>query len=81
MKIYNSAEITSILKEFNTSDKQEIFEGRDIPYEKLSDREFEVLSYLIFKRNKVEKNKEYDSINLMQGIREKGRDCILYKAG
>lgn len=76
MKTYDSKEVKDIINNIN---KQIFFEGRDAPYEKLNDREFEILSYCLFKRHKVEKDKEYDSINLMQGVGEKGRDSVLYK--
>ena len=55
------------------------------PYNSIaSDRRFEELVYSIYKK-KVENNPSwkllYDDIALMQGVGEKGRDCVLYKAG
>ncbi len=82
MVYYQKVDDNKILSEVNsTENKPVILEGRDKPYEKLNDREFEVLSYYLFKKNKVGMNKEYDNIDLMQGVGEKGRDCILYKNG
>lgn len=51
-----------------------------LPISELSDREFEVLSYLLFQAE-IEDNKhsDYTSISLMQGVSERGRDCVLYK--
>lgn len=57
--------------------------GMDLlPLVELGDREFELLSYLLVKHeidNSFEKN--FTSISLMQGVGERGRDCILYKDG
>lgn len=55
------------------------------PYNSIaSDRRFEELVYSIHKK-KVENEKTwkelYDDIALMQGVGEKGRDCVLYKDG
>lgn len=79
MKIYNSKEVSKIINEVNNGSKSIFFEGKNIPYEKLTDREFEILAYYLFKRHKVEMDKAYDSISLMQGVGEKGRDSVLYK--
>lgn len=82
MTYYHKIDADKLLSEISNKDsKPVILEGRDKPYERLNDREFEVLVYYLFKKNKVGKNKEYDNIDLMQGIGEKGRDCILYKNG
>lgn len=49
-----------------------------------SDRRFEELIYSIYKR-KIENDSAFadthDAIKLMQGVGEKGRDCVLYKNG
>ena len=52
------------------------------PFSDLSDREFELLSYLIIKE-KVEINSFgcHTDISLMQGVAERGRDCVLYQNG
>lgn len=82
MGYYHKIDVSKILNEIDNKDyKPEVLEGKDKPYEKLSDREFEVLSYYLFKKNMVGENKEYDNIDLMQGVGEKGRDCVLYKNG
>lgn len=59
--------------------------GLGYPYNSIaSDRRFEELIYSIYKK-KIENDriwKElYDDIALMQGVGEKGRDCVLYKNG
>jgi len=53
------------------------------PLNELDDRLFEILTYSIFKK-RIESNdinliKAYDEIHLMQGVGEKGMDCILMK--
>jgi len=52
------------------------------PFSDLSDREFELLSYLLIKE-KIEKDSfgNHSDIALMQGVAERGRDCVLYKNG
>ena len=52
------------------------------PFSDLSDREFELLSYLLIK-GKIESNtfENHTDIALMQGVAERGRDCVLYQNG
>ncbi len=55
------------------------------PYDNIaSDRRFEELIYSIYKK-KIENDNSwkllYDDIALMQGVGEKGRDCVLYRNG
>lgn len=52
------------------------------PFSELSDREFELMSYLLAKE-KIENNSfgKHTDIALMQGVAERGRDCVLYKEG
>jgi len=50
-----------------------------LPLSELGDREFELLCYLLVSSEL--KNLEYsniDNISLMQGVSERGRDCVLY---
>lgn len=54
------------------------YQGRDFPLEKLSDREFELLVYSVYKKEIESKTFEHDSIALMSGIRDKGSDCVLF---
>lgn len=61
--------------------KTHIYSGHKIPYENLEDREFEILIYDLYKRHEVEINKNFDSIALMSGVAEHGRDAVLYKDG
>ena len=53
-----------------------------LPFSELGDREFELLCYLLVK-NEIEdrKHKNISSISLMQGVSERGRDCVLYHNG
>ncbi len=50
------------------------------PFSDLSDREFELLSYILIKE-KIETNSfgNHSDIALMQGVAERGRDCVLYQ--
>ncbi|WP_207784535.1 hypothetical protein [Marinifilum breve] len=52
------------------------------PFSDLSDREFELLSYLLVKE-KIENESfgNHTDIALMQGVAERGRDCVLYQNG
>ena len=53
------------------------------PYFNLTDRQFEILLYLLFKTD-VEKGKfegKFDDVSLMTGVGERGRDCELYYRG
>lgn len=63
--------------------KHPAFAGRKYPIEYLSDREFEILIYFLFK---MEIGKGlypglYDSIKLMKGVAERGRDSVLVYKG
>jgi hypothetical protein len=53
------------------------------PLNSLDDRIYEILTYSIFKKrissNEDSLNKKYDDVLLMQGVGEKGMDCILTK--
>jgi len=65
------------------SEKPIAFSGKEFPLNDLSDREFEELLYSIFNR-KIQTNEfinEFDSISLMQGISEQGRDNTLILNG
>ncbi|SAD69869.1 Uncharacterised protein [Enterobacter cloacae] len=54
----------------------------ELPFSELGDREFELLMYLLFK-DEISNNTQqsFSSISLMQGVGERGRDCILFKDG
>ncbi|ARK10198.1 NACHT domain-containing protein [Fibrella sp. ES10-3-2-2] len=61
------------------------YNGLTLPFNLLGDRAFEVLLYQIYKE-KIERDEnnirvEFDAVDLMQGVGEKGRDCILTKEG
>ena len=63
--------------------KPPAFEGIEYPYEKLTDRRFEKLLYHIFDRdirNGIYQG-QYDKVDLMSGVGERGRDSILYLKG
>lgn len=57
--------------------------NKGYPYSILDDRRFEELHYSIGKL-RIEKgdwNGQFDEINLLQGVRERGRDCSLHLDG
>jgi hypothetical protein len=58
-------------------------ETSSYPYHVLDDREFELLVYALYE-NEIEKGDlvgDYDDIWLMEGVREEGKDCSLYRKG
>ena len=53
-----------------------------LPFGDLGDREFETLAYLLVKQEiKDSIHPNISSIALMQGVAERGRDCVLYEDG
>lgn len=53
-----------------------------LPFSELGDREFELLSYLLVQDEiRGAKYANLDNIALMQGVSERGRDCVLYNHG
>jgi hypothetical protein len=74
--------ITREVKEF---EKPTAYSGLSLPFNSLNDRAFEILLYQVFK-DKIERDEnnirdKFTSVDLMQGVGEKGRDCILTKNG
>lgn len=74
-------QVIDVMKELsNNSDKPQVLELEDgYPLEKIDPRAFEMLLYCVFKEqinNGVFKGR-FDNIDLMQGVGEQGRDCIL----
>lgn len=53
------------------------------PYLELDDRVFEILLFLIYKKEIEDKKhlKVFDDVTLMQGVAEKGMDCVLHLEG
>lgn len=76
---YRKTENVLIHNIINNIEKTTLYENRNIPYNLLNDREFEILTYYLFKEEFINSLHKYDSIDLMSGIAEKGRDCVLYK--
>ncbi|PKP20084.1 MAG: hypothetical protein CVU05_09885 [Bacteroidetes bacterium HGW-Bacteroidetes-21] len=77
--------IDIINKELKEFEKPNSYNGLNLPFNLLNDRAFEILLYQIFK-DKIDRDEnnirdKYDYIDLMQGVGEKGRDCILTKNG
>src|SRR5690554_5091316 len=64
-------------------DRPRAFENEPFPYNQISDsRRFEELVYSLYKI-KIEHREfnVFDDIVLMTGVRESGRDCVLYVKG
>lgn len=50
-----------------------------LPFELLGDRQFETLAYMLMKKEIASgKHTDFDDVALMQGVGERGRDCVLY---
>lgn len=53
-----------------------------LPLSDLSDREFELLAYLLTKEEiKEKRHTNITDITIMKGVAERGRDCVLYNNG
>lgn len=64
------------------ANKPPVLPNKGYPYSALDDRRFEELLYSIGKlRLEKDWKGEYDEINLLQGVRERGRDCSLHLGG
>ncbi|KAA9331174.1 NACHT domain-containing protein [Adhaeribacter soli] len=64
------------------ANKPATFPNKGFPYSALDDRRFEELLYSIGKlRLEKDWKDKYDEINLLQGVRERGRDCSLHLDG
>lgn len=51
----------------------------NLPFELLGDRQFETLAYLLMKKEIASgKHTDFDDVALMQGVGERGRDCVLF---
>ena len=63
--------------------KEKVYSDNQYPLNNLDDRKFEELIYSLFSKRISENdnnlNDEYDSIELMPGVAEQGKDCTLYK--
>ncbi len=72
-----------IQEEMASFSKPTAYENQSFPYNDLDDRQFEILLYQLFKERikKGEYSEKFDDVYLMQGIHEKGRDCILVWKG
>ena len=55
------------------------YENQSFPYNNLDNRQFEILLYYLFKEKirRGEYKEKFDNVHLMQGIGERGRDCLL----
>ena len=61
--------------------KPSLYANRKIPLEYLSDRDFEIIVYYLYK-SKISNGKiPFDEILLMKGTKDLGRDCILLNDG
>lgn len=79
MNFTTETEIKTELDSADYQSKLTAYSGRQYPIEYLSSREFEILVYFVFKKE-IEfgiNSDKYDTIFLMKGTSERGRDCIL----
>lgn len=63
--------------------KPPLYNGVDYDFNQLTDRNFEVLLYRIFK-NRIENSDlagNFEQVMLMTGVRDKGQDCALFYDG
>lgn len=78
-KTSDKMEFPNYSEELNAFNKPKVYSLEEkYPLEKLNSRAFEILTYYVFNELKKEKL-FFDSIELMQGVRERGRDAVLYK--
>lgn len=80
LKTIDENEISSCIKDIK---KKTSYSGHPKPLNDLSDRDFEILLYLIFQK-KISIgtfSEKYDKIYLMQGVGEKGFDSMLTQNG
>lgn len=62
--------------------KPDAFEGRKYPLEKLTDVEFEILTYYLYENNSIKKEKYgYDRAIYVEGGTDRGQDLVLKKNG
>ncbi len=66
----------------NRGSKPIAYSSKSFPFNSIDDRRFEEFIFSVYKQ-KIESDAkfqhQFDDIFLMQGVGEKGRDCILYK--
>lgn len=76
-------EILTEVNEFEGSEKLPAFSGRRYPIEYLDSREFERLAYFVYQHEIGQGIHAglFDSVMLMKGTAERGRDCILRREG
>lgn len=79
MEIISEIEIKTELESPEFENKIPAFGGRNYPIEYLNSREFELLSYFIFKKEISAGgfDGKHDTVRLMKGVSDKGRDLLL----
>ncbi|MBI9055100.1 MAG: hypothetical protein JEY96_14860 [Bacteroidales bacterium] len=79
MKLYTETEIKAEVDNPEFQVKIPAFSGRNYPIEYLNSREFELLTYFLFKKEISQGmySDEFDAVRLMKGIADKGRDLLL----
>ena len=79
MKLYTETEIKEEVDNPELQVKIPAFSGRNYPIEYLKHREFELLAYFLFKKEISQGlySKEFDTVRLMKGVSDKGRDLLL----
>ncbi|EQA7754820.1 TPA: hypothetical protein ACXI7T_002282 [Acinetobacter nosocomialis] len=80
-KMRNIVPEAQIEEELLCGFKPPVFDAHfsNLPFNQLGDREFEILVYsLLNEEIKQKKHPYFTKIALMQGVGERGRDCVLY---
>ncbi|EPG1669415.1 hypothetical protein JH838_002375, partial [Acinetobacter baumannii] len=80
-KMRNIVPEAQIEEEMLCGFKPPVFDAHfsNLPFNQLGDREFEILVYsLLNEEIKQKKHPYFTKIALMQGVGERGRDCVLY---
>lgn len=79
MKLYTEKEIKEEVDNPEFQVKIPAFSGRNYPIEYLNSREFELLTYFLFKKEISQGicSGKFDTVRLMNGVSDKGRDLLL----
>ncbi|OQP40379.1 hypothetical protein A4D02_15805 [Niastella koreensis] len=77
--------LQKIEEELKKTHKPAIYEGLPLPLNELTDRSFEILLYHIYRERLLRKDEEIvtmcDTVSLMQGVGEQGRDIMFSRNG
>lgn len=83
MQFFTDEELNKEIEALEAGERPPAFAGRKYPIEYLQARDFEILLYFIFKKE-IElglHRDKYDTVRLMKGVAERGRDNVLIHQG